>query len=59
MNESIFRHLELELINVPGTLLSVTWQECWTQVGVFLSAACSKALPERPHLPWPGLLPAL
>lgn len=59
MNKSIFTHSESELINVPETLPSATWQECWIPVEDFLSVACSKALPERHHLPWPGPLPAL
>lgn len=56
MNESVFGHSKLELIDVPGTLPSVTWQECWIQAGAFLSAACNKAPPERHHLPWQVLL---
>lgn len=59
MNESVFGHSKLKLVNVPGTLLSVTWQECWLQVGAFLSAACNKAPPGRHRLPWRDLLPAL
>lgn len=47
------------LINVPETLLTVTWQGWRTQAGASLSAACSTALPGRHPLPWPVLPPVL